>query len=343
MRHHQQCCAPARCAPLWGVQQCAGQAARLAQRPGAAGAGQIELGQIPVATRCVQRPLAGRVQSHALAQRALCQGRDRRLGAHHGRIVSVRGRILGELGTGQHHGGNGQGQHGHAVVGALPSQHHAGVFGGAQGAQLGAATLGGAGGEFRHDTRHAATSGFQGLQVVAQPGAVAHRHPHGFSGIGIRLDGKVQLRCVVEQAVFKQTLQHRPQARCLLARAQCQAGRQLHPLPGQRPGGHHGHHFAAGARGFGQQRGRGSGVAKGSVAVRRQRVAVLGGRPRTGRRQEKDEGAHGQVLRAILGGGLDSAGRTCGCVADVSDFSAAPPERPGRFRGQKHPVRATVW
>ena len=75
------------------------------------------------------------------------------------------------------------------------------------------------------------------------------------------------------------------QARRLLTSAQGQARRQLHALPRQRARGHHGHHFTAGAPGLGQQRGRSGGMLQGSVAVRRQRVAVLGGGARAGGRQ----------------------------------------------------------
>ena len=90
-------------------------------------------------------------------------------------------------------------------------------------------------------------------------------------GLPMRLDvplpvskGEVQLRRFVEQALFQQAFEHRAQARAL----QADAGGQGHTLPGQRTDGHHGHDFARGTAHGGQQRGAGTGVARGVVAVR---------------------------------------------------------------------------
>ena len=127
-----------------------------------------------------------------------------------------------------------------------------------------------------------------------------------FTGAGARLQGKVQLGGVVEQLVFQQTLQHRAQARRLLACPQRHALGQLHALPGKRPRRHHGHHLATRPGGLGQQRRRGTGMAKFGMAVGGQRVAEGGRGPARGLGQEKDQGAHGRVLRAILGCRLDS-------------------------------------
>lgn len=69
------------------------------------------------------------------------------------------------------------------------------------------------------------------LQVGAQPAAVAHGHPHRAASARARLQGKVQLGGVVQQAVFQQAFQNGAQAGCLLVGPQRNAGRQLHALP----------------------------------------------------------------------------------------------------------------
>ena len=178
-----------------------------------------------------------------------------------------------------------------------------GLFRRAQGVQLAGAAAGR--GQFGHHPGRWVARGFQGLQRFAQPGAVADGHPGRGAGPGAWLQGKVQLRRVVEQPLFEQAFEHRAQARAL----QADAGGQGHTLPGQRTDGHHGHHFARGTAHGGQQRGAGTGVARGVVAVRAQRVRVFGGGAGARQGQGKDQGAHGRVSRAIVGGDYGNRGQ----------------------------------
>ena len=313
MRHHQHASAPAGGTPLRGVQRRTQRAAHLAQRAGAAGAGEVELRQVPVATGGIERALAGGVQGNALAllaQGAFGQRGHGGLGADHEGLVftGLGGR---QAGTRQRQGHGRQRQHGHALFGTMAGEHHVGLFGRAQGTQLGLAAGRGAGRKFGHHAGHAAACGLQCLQVFAQPGAVAHGHPHRLASLRAALcaglQRKVQLAGIVQHAVFEQAFEHRAQPGRLLAGTQRHTGRNGHALPRQRPCGHYSHDLAAGAGGLGQQGSGCGGVLEGGMAVCRERVGVLGGGSRACRRQEKDQGAHGRVLRAILGGGRDTA------------------------------------
>ena len=228
VRRCQQPCRPACCAPLGAIQEGAGCGARLAHGPQAAGAGQLELRQIPVTARCIQSTLGGCVQRDRAAQSALCGLGHRRVGTHRrggGIVVGLRR----QAGQGQH--GGRERQHGDAVVCPLAAQNHLRVVRGADGKDFSAATGGGARGKFRHHARYGAACCLQRLQVVAQPAAVAHGHPHRAASAGARLQGKVQLGGVVQQAVFQQAFQNGAQAGCLLVGPQRNAGRQLHALP----------------------------------------------------------------------------------------------------------------
>ena len=285
VRQQQHGGAPAGGAPLGRAQQLACQAPGLAQGAGAAAAGQVHLGQVPGAARCEQGAFVFGLQLGAAAQGLFGQR------GHGGFGDQGRGRVGVQPGEG--HAGRSQGQQHHALVGAGGGGQQ-GVFGAGAQHQHG---VGGAGGELGHHAGHGAARGLQGLQCVAQPGAVANGHPGAGAGACAGLQREMQLCGVVQQAVFEQAFQHVAQARAVRPHA----GGQGHALPGQRAHRHQGHDLAGAPHGGQRAGGRGA-VARGLVAVCAERVAVFGGATIARQGEVKDEGAHGKSSRAIVGG-----------------------------------------
>ena len=81
--------------------------------------------------------------------------------------------------------------------------------------------------EFRNHTGDGALRGFQRLQMLPQPGFVAHRNPDGCSFGRTGGQCQVQVGGVIQQPVFQQILQHQAQA----WRAQTHPFGQINSMP----------------------------------------------------------------------------------------------------------------
>ena len=236
LRGEQEPKAPACWPPGGAVPQAAGGTLPVFQLAASGVGAQLKLGQVPITGQGGQPVLGRGHESHPRAQQFRGQGHRPGFGQQRGR---------GPLGLGQSQpfmgrpSGWAQGRPGlapDAVLGVADPQP-AGV-GIAQGRELH-----GAGGcawrEFGHDAVHGQTRLFEGLQVGAQPGAVARSHPRA-GGVGpVSLQGQMHLLGVVQQTVFQQTLQGRLHALGLFV----QTCGQLDAVPRQRRSGHQGDGF----------------------------------------------------------------------------------------------------